>query len=155
MFTMLFMFIGAASASMGGGIKVNTVAVLLASMRAGLLGKQRVEAFGRTIPTDKIYVSVTLALLFLAWILISTPIVHAVQDVTDSMIPVLFDTVSALGPIGLSTGIPSELNDLGKFFVSLLTFVGRLGPLTIALILINRSTRRSALRYPMGDLKIG
>jgi trk system potassium uptake protein TrkH len=155
MFTMLFMFVGAASASMGGGIKVNSAAVMLASMRAGLLGKERVEAFGRTIPPDKIYASVTIALLFLAWILISTPIVHTLQNLHEGMVPVLFDTISAVGPIGLSTGVPAELNDLGKLLVSLLMFVGRLGPLTIALILVNRSTRRSSLRYPRGDLKIG
>lgn len=155
MFTMLFMFIGAASASMGGGFKVNSVAVLLASMRAGLLGKERVEAFGRTIPPYKIHASVTLALLFLAWILISTPIVHALQNVTGGMAPVLFDTISAISIIGVSTGVPAELNDLGKLFVSLLMFVGRLGPLAIALILINRSTRKSLLRYPTGELKIG
>ena len=155
MFLMTFMIIGAASASMGGGIKVNTVGALLAAMRAGLLGRPNAEAFGRTIPNDRIYVGITLLMLYIGWIFIAAPIMFALHAVSTDFIPSLFDTISALGPIGLSTGMPRELNEAGKVFMSVLMFVGRLGPLTVALALLRRSARRSLRRYPECELKIG
>ncbi len=154
MFFGIFMFIGAASASMGGGIKVNSLGALLAASRAGLLGRPHAEAFGRTIPADRVYVAVTLVLLFFGWTIFSAPIVFAMQVADPDAMTTLFDTQSALGNIGLSTGVPTNLNAPGKLFMSLLMFVGRLGPLTVALALLRR-TRPTTRQYPDGDLKVG
>lgn len=111
--------------------------------------------FGRTVAEDRVYASLTISILFVGWIILATPIVHLAHGWGGAVVPVLFDTISAIGPIGLSTGVPRELHDLGKVFMCVLMFVGRLGPLTIALILINRGNRKSLLRYPHGDLRIG
>ncbi len=154
MFFGIFMFIGAASASMGGGIKVNSLGALLAASRAGLLGRPNAEAFGRTIPADRIYVAVTLVLLFFGWTIFSAPIVFAMQFFDPDALTTLFDTQSALGNIGLSTGVPTNLNGPGKLFMGLLMFVGRLGPLTVALALLRR-TRPTIRQFPDGDLKVG
>jgi trk system potassium uptake protein TrkH len=154
MFFGIFMFIGAASASMGGGIKVNSLGALLAASRAGLLGRPHAEAFGRTIPADRVYVAVTLILLFFGWMIFSAPILFAMQIVDPDALKTLFDTQSALGNIGLSTGVPTNLEAPGKLFMSLLMFVGRLGPLTVALALLRR-TRPTTRQFPDGDLKVG
>lgn len=154
MFFGLFMFIGAASASMGGGIKVNSLGALLAASRAGLLGRPHAEAFGRTIPADRVYVAVTLVLLFFGWMIFSAPIVFAMQIVDPDGLKTLFDTQSALSIVGLSTGVPTNLDAPGKLFISLLMFVGRLGPLTVALALLRRS-RPVSREFPTGDLKVG
>ncbi|MCY3800099.1 MAG: Trk family potassium uptake protein [Chloroflexi bacterium] len=154
-FFMVFMVIGAASASMGGGLKVNTLGALVAGMRAGLLGRPHAEAFGRTVSPDRIYVAVTLLLLYGAWIAIAVPIVFALQSLSSQLIPSLFDSISALGPIGLSTGVPASLSLWGKIFMSILMFVGRLGPLTVALALLRRTSRTSLRTYPVGDLRVG
>ena len=154
MFFGIFMFIGAASASMGGGIKVNSLGALIAASRAGLLGRPHAEAFGRTIPADRVYVSVTLVLLFFGWIIFCAPIVFAMQIIDPDGLKTLFDTQSALSIVGLSTGVPTNLDAPGKLFLSLLMFVGRLGPLTVALALLRRSWPVSR-QYPDGDLKVG
>ena len=154
-FFMIFMVIGAASASMGGGLKVNTLGALVAGMRAGLLGRPHAEAFGRTVSPDRIYVAVTLLLLYGVWIAIAVPVVFALQSFSSQLVPSLFDSISALGPIGLSTGVPASLDPWGKIFMSVLMFIGRLGPLTVALALLRRSSRRSLRTYPVGDLRIG
>jgi trk system potassium uptake protein TrkH len=154
MFFGIFMFIGAASASMGGGIKVNSLGALLAASRAGLLGRPHAEAFGRTIPADRVYVAVTLILLFFGWMIFSAPILFAMQIVDPDALKTLFDTQSALGNIGLSTRVPTNLDAPGKLFMSLLMFVGRLGPLTVALALLRR-TRPTTRQFPDGDLKVG
>ncbi len=154
MFSGVFMFVGAASASMGGGIKVNSLGVLLATSRAGLLGRPSAEAFGRTIPADRVYVAVTLALLFFGWMIFSAPIVFAMQIVDPDGPTTVFDTQSALGNIGLSTGVPRNLNAPGKLFMSLLMLVSRLGPLTVALALLRRA-RPANRKYPDGGLWVG
>lgn len=154
MFFGIFMFIGAASASMGGGIKVNSLGALLAASRAGLFGRPHAEAFGRTIPADRVYVAVTLILLFFGWTIFSAPILFAMQIIDPDALTTLFDTQSAIGIVGLSTGVPTNLDAPGKLFMSLLMFVGRLGPLTVALALLRR-TRPTTRQYPEGDLKVG
>ncbi len=154
MFFGIFMFIGAASASMGGGIKVNSLGVLLAVSWTGLLGRPNAEAFGRTIPADRVYLALTLVLLFFGWLIFSAPIIFAMQIVDPDAATTLFDTQSALGNIGLSTGVPRNLNAHGKLFMSLLMFVSRLGPLTVALALLQR-TRPANRKYPDGDLMVG
>lgn len=154
MFCSVFMFIGAASASMGGGIKVNSLGALLAASRAGLLGRPNAEAFGRTIPSNRVYVAVTLVLLFFGWTIFSTPIIFALQILDPNAMNTLFDSQSALFNIGLSTGVPTNLNAAGKIFMSLLMLVGRLGPLTVALALLRR-TRTAKRKYPEGDLRVG
>jgi trk system potassium uptake protein TrkH len=154
MFCSVFMFIGAASASMGGGIKVNSLGALLAASRAGLLGRPNAEAFGRTIPSNRVYVAVTLVLLFFGWTIFSTPIIFALQILDPNAMNTLFDSQSALFNIGLSTGVPTNLNAAGKIFMSLLMLVGRLGPLTVALALLRR-TRTVKRKYPEGELRVG
>ena len=154
MFFGIFMFIGAASASMGGGIKVNSLGVLLAVSWTGLLGRPNAEAFGRTIPADRVYLALTLVLLFFGWLIFSAPIIFAMQIVDPDAATTLFDTQSALGNIGLSTGVPRNLNAPGKLFMSLLMLISRLGPLTVALALLQR-TRPANRKYPDGGLMVG
>jgi trk system potassium uptake protein TrkH len=139
---------------MGGGIKVNSLGVLLAVSRAGLFGRPNAEAFGRTIPADRVYLALTLVLLFFGWLIFSAPIIFAMQIVDPDAATTLFDTQSALGNIGLSTGVPRNLNAHGKLFMSLLMFVSRLGPLTVALAILQR-TRPAKRKYPDGGLMVG
>ncbi|MDP6507687.1 MAG: potassium transporter TrkG, partial [Chloroflexota bacterium] len=84
----------------------------------------------------------------------SAPIVFAMQIIDPDGLKTLFDTQSALSIVGLSTGVPTNLDAPGKLFISLLMFVGRLGPLTVALALLRRSQPVSR-QYPDGDLKVG
>ena len=67
---------------------------------------------------------------------------------------VLFEVISAFGTVGLSMGLTSKLTLLGKLSITLLMFIGRLGPLTVALI-AGESTKEASYRYPKGEVLIG
>ena len=149
-----FMIIGAASASMGAGLKINTVGVLFATALSRLRGLRQTEIFGRSIPVDRIYVCVTLLVLFLALELITLLVVHATYS-NPEMVNSLFDSVSAVSDIGLSTGVPSQLNPGGKLFMCLIMFIARLGPLTIVLALLNPRKVGVGVRMPAESLRVG
>ena len=149
-----FMIIGTASASMGAGLKINTVGVLFATAMSRLRGLRQTEIFGRSIPVDRVYVSVTLLVLFLAMELITLLVVHATYS-NPEMINSLFDSVSAVSDIGLSTGVPSQLNPGGKFFMCLIMFIARLGPLTIVLALLSPRMVGVGVRRPAESLRVG
>lgn len=149
-----FMIIGTASASMGAGLKINTVGVLFATAMSRLRGLRQTEIFGRSIPVDRVYVSVTLLVLFLAMELITLLVVHATYS-NPEMVNSLFDSVSAVSDIGLSTGVPSQLNPGGKFFMCLIMFIARLGPLTIVLALLSPRMVGIGVRMPAESLRVG
>ena len=149
-----FMIIGTASASMGAGLKINTVGVLFATAMSRLRGLRQTEIFGRSIPVDRVYVSVTLLVLFLAMELITLLVVHATYA-NPEMVNSLFDSVSAVSDIGLSTGVPSQLNPGGKIFMCLIMFIARLGPLTIVLALLSPRMVGVGVRMPAESLRVG
>ena len=146
------MFIGGASGSTAGGIKVNTVAVILIAILTTIRGRGQPEVFGREIPFGQIQRALTVAALgvtvvfLVAFLLVITEGL-AFEDL-------IFETVSAFGTVGLSTGITPELTPWGKSIIIGTMFVGRIGPLTIALALGQRQ-RRAIYRYAQERVRIG
>ncbi len=152
-FTQALMFIGGASASAAGGIKINTVMVIMLMVAATLRGKSRVNAFGREVPRPIIQRamivggSATLMLLLLLAVLL------AIQPEL-GFTQAAFEMVSAFGTVGLSTGITSELNPGARVVVSIAMFIGRFGPLTLVLLMAGRSTVES-YQYASERVRIG
>ena len=151
-FTIMLMFVGGASGSTAGGIKVNTFGMLLATVWSTIRGKEHAGAFGREFRPQQIHRALTVAMLSLGLVGIVT-LVLTITEKTD-FIKVLFETVSAFGTVGLSTGITPGLSLAGKLIITFTMFAGRLGPLTLALALV-QSQQPSAYRYPQGDVRIG
>ncbi|MBI4340360.1 MAG: Trk family potassium uptake protein [Chloroflexi bacterium] len=146
------MFIGGASGSTAGGIKVNTVAVILATVCASIRNRNNVEAFRKEIPTVQVHRALTVA--FLGVIFIAGVSFLLVMTEGFPFEHILFQVVSAFGTVGLSTGITADLSTIGKTLIILTMFVGRLGPLTIALAL-GQGQRRAVYRYSQERVKIG
>ena len=146
------MFIGGASASTAGGIKVNTLAVLVVAVLASLRGNTHVTAFGRELPQPQIFRA--LAILMLGMAMVFT--VSFLLTISEGFpfINILFETVSAFGTVGLSTGITPELSTVGKIIIILTMLLGRVGPLTLALILAQRE-EVSPYRFAEERVKIG
>ena len=151
-FTIMLMFVGGASGSTAGGIKVNTFGMLLATVWSTIRGKEHPGAFGREFRPQQIHRALTVSMLSLGLVGIVT-LVLTITEKTD-FIKVLFETVSAFGTVGLSTGITPGLSLAGKLIITFTMFAGRLGPLTLALSLV-QSQQPSAYRYPQGDVRIG
>ncbi|MQA00189.1 MAG: Trk family potassium uptake protein [Dehalococcoidia bacterium] len=155
--TLLFMsglmFIGGASGSTAGGIKIQTFSSLLFAIVASLRGDEHVHAFDREIPWRQVNRALSIALLSVAFVFAIT---FALSHTTDRpMMDVLFEVVSAFATCGLSVGMTPETNDAARAILVLAMFVGRLGPLTIALALAARFGGPERLRFPEADITIG
>ena len=136
------MFIGGASGSTAGGIKVGTFAILIVATLSTAAGKERVEAGGREIRRADVDRALTLTVASVIIVFLST--LALAQLVVFDFLDIMFEATSAFGTVGLSTGITSDLNDAGLLLLTLAMLVGRLGPLTLALALVQRQrpTRR-------------
>ena len=156
---MLLMFVGGASGSTAGGIKINTAMVLLVAGIASIKGRPHTEAFGRELPSNQVmralavFLLAVLALFTLVLALAVTE-VHKVESGHFGFLDVLFEATSAFGTTGLSRGITADLTDPGKIVVAVGMFLGRLGPLTIALGLALRE-RRAVYRFAQERVRIG
>ena len=146
------MFIGGASASTAGGIKVNTLAVLLVATLASIKGNTHVNAFGREIPQTQIFRALTVLVLAVLMIFFVAFLLTISEGFP--FIDILFETVSAFGTVGLSTGITKDLSDIGKYIIIATMFIGRVGPITLALVLA-RKEETPPYRYAEERVKIG
>ncbi len=133
---MALMFIGGASGSTAGGIKVNTFSILLFTILSTARGRPSAEAFGRRVPHLLIYRALSVALLSVAAVFVTALGLVVLSGQT--FVNVLFESVSALGTVGASTGITPTLPDPARAWLIPAMFAGRLGPLTIVLALTAR-----------------
>jgi trk system potassium uptake protein TrkH len=107
--------------------------VLLLSARAHLSSWSRLEVYRRSITPETVYKSIAILLFSSSFIFIITILLLSTQSFT--FMQILFETVSAFGTVGLSMGITPELDPVGEILVSFLMYIGRVGPLSIALAL--------------------
>jgi trk system potassium uptake protein TrkH len=149
---MALMFIGGASGSTAGGIKVNTFAVLLIAIGSTVRGDPSATAFGRRIQHAIVYRALAVALLAIAWVFVVGLGLTLTTDAT--FVQTLFEAVSAFGTVGASTGITPELTDPARVITSIAMFVGRLGPLTLVLALAARA-HTVAYRPAVESVRIG
>jgi len=129
--TMSLMFIGASPGGTGGGIKTVTFAIILLISLSHVKQKNEVTVFKRSIPEFFLMRAVTIFFYAVLLILISSGILYAIEPYPFEKI--LFEVFSAFGTVGLSTGITPHLSNTSKVVITILMFMGRLGPLTIAL----------------------
>ena len=156
---MLLMFIGAAPGGTGGGVKVSTFSITVAVIWGMVRGSAEPTLFGRRIPPPLVARAFAICLIgFLA-----LNVVAGLLLVTEGrdLLPTLFETTSAFGTVGLSmgeTGAPVSLaghfSGVGKVLLIAMMFMGRIGPLTLA-VAIARRRRVSRVRLPEGRFLIG
>ena len=152
-FIILLMFIGGASGSTAGGVKVNTIGMLSATIWSVLRGREHAGAFGKEFVSQQI--NRALALIILSIVLLAvTVFVLTITDEKFGFLNLVFETTSAFGTVGLSTGITPFLSIAGKFIIIAMMFIGRLGPLVLVFFLAQRQ-RPSIYRYPQELVRIG
>ncbi len=135
----ILMFIGASPGSCGGGIKTTTFAVFLSFIKNKLQGREKVHILFRTLPNETVQRAITVATLSGVLVAICTILLLLTQrygiphsSENSSFLEYLFEIASAFGTVGLSMGKTPTLNCWGKITLSLLMFIGRVGPLTVA-----------------------
>lgn len=150
---MALMFIGAAPASMGGGMTTGTLAVLVLALWGYARGLPSAQIAGRSLDPSMVrkaaaVLTVSLFVVLLAaWLILLT---HS----NSRLDPVLFEVISAFATCGLSTGFTGELNWFGQLIIVLVMFWGRLGALTIVLALAQQQPR-PLVTYPEESILIG
>ncbi len=151
-FMVLLMFIGASPTSTGGGIKTSTAAVLAAAIWALIRGRNDAELFERRIPYAIIYKAFSLMLISAVLVIFVTMMLSISEN--QPFLKLLFETASAFGTVGLSTGITATLTSTGKLWLIFTMFAGRVGPVTLALALALKH-RKGNIQYPEGKMIIG
>lgn len=151
--TDFLMFIGGGSGGTAGGIKITTVAVLLAAIGAEIKGRRTATAHGRSINRRVVRQALSVTAAAVILVLGSTFLIlgMAPQFTSDQ---ILFETTSAFGTVGLSTGITAGLPRDAQFILIVLMFAGRVGPLALATTLAGRVTTR-LYEYPEERPAIG
>ena len=156
----LLMFIGASPGSCGGGIKTSTFGILIAFLLAKFQNQIDINIFKRRVPGDIIARTISITFFSILVITLFTLMLSYSElgdlshhDSRGMFLEVLFEVVSAFGTVGLSTGITSSLSSIGKVFIILLMYIGRLGPLTIALAIVAKEPLR--YKYPKENVLVG
>lgn len=148
-FIIILMFIGASPGSTGGGIKTTTFGALVIAAWSVARGKIDAEAFKRNITQDTIFKALAVAMLAVTLIATVTMILTTTEKA--AFLDILFETTSAFGTVGLTTGITPDLSKIGRILISITMYAGRVGPLTLALAIWQR---RGQLNYHYPEEKI-
>jgi len=159
--TVILMIIGAGPCSTAGGLKVSTMMVLAANSLSRFRGYDHLSIFRRNIPGPLVDRALATAFLFgLVAALGLTAMCIAEQSDTPRttsgglFLDATFEVVSALGTVGLSTGLTPQLTAAGRLILIAMMFVGRIGPITLFVALSQRSSR-AQFDYPKEDVLIG
>ncbi len=140
----VLMVIGASPSGTGGGVKSTTVSAVLGVMRSAIRGEQEVSFWKRPVPLARVWTAVAGLGFYLTTLVVGTYLLELTEST--SFDQNLFEAASALGTVGLSTGITASLTNLGKLIIVLLMFCGRIGPLTFSIALFCRSVPVSPAR---------
>jgi len=153
LFMLLFMFIGASPGSTGGGIKTTTAAVMLSAIRASLRPKSQVTLFDREVPEGIVYRALAIAVISATIIVLGLFLLLNLEH--QPFLDLAFETVSAFGTVGLSLGATAKLAPLGKLVIVAIMFAGRVGPLTLALLLGTSASSTPFFRRPRARIMVG
>lgn len=148
----ILMFVGASPGSTGGGIKTTTFGILIKHIYSVLRGRSETNLFKRKVNNDVISNVVVLTGVAIIWISAAVLILSSTEKT--NFLRILFETVSAYGTVGLSTGITSSLSVTGKIVLTLTMFMGRVGPLALGFSLLNGSIN-NGYSYPEEEVLIG
>jgi len=156
---LVLMFIGASSSSTGGGIKTSTFAIVLADVARTVRGADHVQIFQRTINDVLRSRAYSVLLFFLVGNLVGVFLLTLTESAmlnasSCTFFDLAFEHVSAMGTVGLSTGITPMMSTAGKMVLSAAMFVGRVGTLTVAFAVGGR-TLQSHFKYPDGHTLVG
>lgn len=151
----ILMFIGASPASTGGGIKTTTLATLLITVKSFILGKEDIEVYERRLSTSTVRKSLGIFFIGIVVVVFGTLII-SVTSPNFTLVEAGFEVVSAFATVGSSIGGSPTLSTLGKMFIILFMFMGRVGSLTIFMALSSRGIKKNPpIRYPEGKIIVG
>lgn len=151
----ILMFIGASPASTGGGIKTTTLATLILAVRSFVYDKNDIEVFGRRIENSTVRKSLGIFVLGITVVVLGTLII-SLSELHFTLVDVGFEVVSAIATVGLSIGGSPSMSIIGKIFIMIFMFMGRVGSLTILMAISSKGMKKhQTIRYPEGKIIVG
>ena len=149
---MFLMFIGGSSIGTAGGIKTTTFALLVLNTIMIVKGQNHVTVFHKTIPhkTHQKAIAVTLV----SFLVLGVAIITMSCFETGSLMDIAYEVTSAIATVGLTRDFTPHLHLIGKTIIIICMYLGRIGPLSLA-ILFNNNTKRSLIAYPHEDVTVG
>jgi trk system potassium uptake protein len=152
------MMIGGAPGSTAGGIKLATLAVIILAVVSTLRGQMEPQAFGRRIGVTVVFRALAIAVMFLLVHFVLALLLVLSEDIYNnnefSFVALMFEAMSALATVGLTTGITPDLSIAGKLIICVAMFFGRLGPITAAYALQSRQ-QQVRYRFPEAHIRLG
>ncbi len=155
----ILMMIGGSSASTAGGMKTVTIGVIFFSMLSVLKGRNKLEAFERSLPLDLLQKALTVVCTMLIMVFISTLMLNFTEQ--GNLYPhtfgdLLFESCSAAGTVGVSTGLTPHLSPAGKVVIIICMYLGRLSPVTVVVALNSKLHKHAdGIGYPSERVIIG
>ncbi|MBR2612441.1 MAG: potassium transporter KtrB [Clostridia bacterium] len=151
--SIILMLIGGSPVGTAGGMKTVTIAVLVCSALATIRSKNSATLFGRRISEGAVRKAVAVAVTFLTICTLSTILLLATSDA--SALDAFFETVSATATVGLSRNFTATLNVFGKMVVIMTMYLGRVGPISLAVALGGKNENQIIISDPTEDISIG
>lgn len=152
--TVVLMFIGGSPGSTAGGMKTTTIALVILVVVSVIRGRSDVEFSKRRIPRDNINRALTI--LGIGTLMgFTVPFLLSITEKGTDFMVILFESISALGTVGLSLGFTPSLSPLGKIIILCTMFAGRVGALTIVFALADRTKNKALIRYPESKVSVG
>lgn len=152
LFTVILMFIGGSPGSTAGGVKTTTIVVLYLYLWSTIQRTYGVNAFGRRLEEDALKHACSIFMINLTLALGASIFIMATQKL--AMSDVLFEAFSAIGTVGMTTGITRELNSISRLLIAFLMYCGRVGSLSFALS-FTQHKRVAPVQQPMERITIG
>ena len=151
--SLILMSIGGSPVGTAGGMKTVTLVVLICSAFATIRNKKDVALFGRSISQFSIRKAIAVYVMFMAICISSTLLLMYTQN--GSMLDVIYETVSATATVGLSRGFTSSLDIFGKLVIIITMYLGRVGPISLAVALGSKNESQNVVSEPMEEISIG
>ena len=151
--SLLLMLIGGSPVGTAGGMKTVTIVVLICSAIATVKNKNSATLFGRCISEDSIRKAVAVSVVFVSICFASTVLLMASSDA--SALDVIYESVSATATVGLSRGFTSSMNTLGRIIIIVTMYLGRVGPISLALALGSKNKSQNIISEPTETISIG
>ncbi|MBE6671116.1 MAG: potassium transporter KtrB [Ruminococcaceae bacterium] len=150
---LLLMFIGGSPVGTAGGIKTVTFVIIIASAFASIRNKEDTELFGRQLTKQAVSKAVAVTSMSFIIMFVSTVLLSAVTDA--SALDLVYETVSATATVGLTRNLTASLNGIGKLIIIATMYLGRVGPISLAIAFNRKKDNQNIVRNPTEEIVVG
>ncbi len=151
--SLLMMFIGGSPVGTAGGIKTVTFVIIMASAISSICNKEDTELFGRRLTKQAVGKAVAVTSMSFVIMFTSTVFLSAVTNA--SALDILYETVSATATVGLTRNLTASLNNIGKLIIIFTMYLGRVGPISLAIVFNRKKENQNIVRNPIEEVCVG